>query len=411
MVAFYATEGSFIEKRMHECKVQTYFLSKNPRTDVSRLSSPSDTPTQDQDIGRWLASRLGTGASRTYHWLRAHYRYLREVRPRIRPLVRLIRENEIDLVHHNNGLRSAKAAALAARSAGVPCVCHVRGFTNLRPYDLKFARSVDLFVYISSAVEQFCHRQGISSTGIVVHNVVDLDEFSAPQAHDGHAQAVRDEFGWSHATPLVGVVGRLDWWKGHETFLEAVAKATARVNGLRALIIGAAMDSVRNRQYYRDLQAMTRALGLDNKVVFTGFRSDIPRLMSALDVVVLSSSTPEPFGRVVIEGMAAGKPVVATAAGGVLDIIQDGIDGQLVPIQDAQAMSQAIVELILDPQKAKRMGQAARRRVEAKFTLPRQVATMEQVYRTLLDTPSQDRAHIQWQHILDTPGLGPSPQP
>jgi glycosyltransferase involved in cell wall biosynthesis len=111
----------------------------------------------------------------------------------------------------------------------------------------------------------------------------------------------------------------------------------------------------------------------------------------------------------VIEGMAAGKPVVATAAGGVLDIIRDGLDGRLVPIQDADRMSQAIVELVLNPEKAERMGQAARRRVETKFTLPRQVATIEQVYSTLLRTPPKERAHIQWQQVLDTAGLCPSP--
>jgi glycosyltransferase involved in cell wall biosynthesis len=409
MVAFHASQGSFVEKRMHESKVKTSFLTQGAETDASQSPAPASTAIQEQDTGHWLASHLGKGASKTYHLLRAHYQYLRQDRPLIRPLVRLIRENQIDLVHFNNSLRSAKAAIKACRITGVPCVCHVRGFTNLRPYDLRFAPSVDLFVYISHAVEQDCRRQGISSTGIVVHNVVDLAEFPSPQAQNEHNQAVRAEFGWDANTPIVGVVGRLDWWKGHETFLQAVAAARTQVANLKALIVGAPVDSPASIKYNRELQAMTKALGLEQSVVFTGFRSDVARLMSAMDIVVLSSSTPEPFGRVVIEGMAAGKPVVATAAGGVLDIIQDGLDGRLVPIRDADRMSQAIVELILDPQKAEQMGQAARRRVEAKFTLPRQVATIEQVYSTLLDTPPKERAHIQWRHILGATGLCPSP--
>jgi glycosyltransferase involved in cell wall biosynthesis len=322
--------------------------------------------------------------------------------------VQLVREHKIDLIHFNNSLRSAKSAVEAARRTGTPCVCHVRGFTNLSPYDLRFARHVDLFVFISRAVEQDCRRQGIATTGIVVHNVVDLDEFPSSAARSPNADAVRAEFGWAPGTPLVGVVGRLDWWKGHETFLQAVSQAADQVNDLKALIVGAPVDTPRSMHYYRRLQELTRSLGLDDKIAFTGFRSDIARLMSAMDIVVLSSSTPEPFGRVVIEGMAAYKPVVATAAGGVLDIIRDGVDGRLVPIQDPQAMSQAIVELVENPEKAVAMGRAARRRVEAQFTLPRQVATIEQVYSTLLDTPPGDRARIQWQSILNPPGLSAS---
>jgi glycosyltransferase involved in cell wall biosynthesis len=408
MVAFYAPQDSFIERRLHESGAKVSYLAENNGTDPTLISAPIDPTTQTQDTGRWLASNLGNGASQTYHWLRAHYQYLRQDRPRIRPLVRLIRENDIDLLHFNNNLRSAKTAIRAAQITRIPCVSHVRGFVNLRPYDLRFASSVDLFVYISRAVEQDCHRQGIRTPGIVVHNVVDLSEYPQPCRENGDARAVRDEFGWTPETPVVGVVGRLDWWKGHETFLEAVAAASKQVPNLKALIIGGTVDTPYCRQYHRDLLAQTRDLGIEDKVVFTGFRSDVARLMSALDIVVLSSSTPEPFGRVVIEGMAAGKPVIATAAGGVLDIIRDGIDGRLVPIQDAGAMSQAIVELVLDPDRASTMGQAARRRVEDKFTVPHQVSIVQQVYDTLLDAPSTERARIQWQKILDTPGLSTS---
>jgi len=406
MVAFFASEGSFIESRMHECQIKACFLDPDTTPASTQAATSSNTPAKNRDIERRVQTHLGRRASHAYRWLRSHYHYLREDRPRIGRLVRLIRENDIDLVHHNNTLSNAKAAARAARITGIPCVCHVRGFRELEPYDLRFARSVDLFVFISHAVQEDYRRQGVSTNGIVVHNVVDLNEFPSSVERSPEADGVRAEFGWDTGTPLVGVVGRLDWWKGHETFLEAVAQAATQVDNLRALIVGAPVDTPLGQRYNEELQAMTRSLGLENKVAFTGFRSDIARLMSAMDVVVLSSSTPEPFGRVVIEGMAAYKPVIATAAGGVLDIIRDGVEGRLVPIKNANAMSQAIVELTTSPEKAKEMGRAARQRVESKFTLPRQIAAIEHIYRTLLDTPPGDRASIQWQHILDMPGLG-----
>jgi glycosyltransferase involved in cell wall biosynthesis len=111
--------------------------------------------------------------------------------------------------------------------------------------------------------------------------------------------------------------------------------------------------------------------------------------MAALDVVVLSSAEPEPFGRVVIEGMAAAKPVVATAAGGVLDIITDRIDGLLVPGKDAPALARAILWLLSNKEQAEQMGRAARQRVTEKFTVPYQVGVIQKVYDTILN-PTQD---------------------
>jgi len=105
--------------------------------------------------------------------------------------------------------------------------------------------------------------------------------------------------------------------------------------------------------------------------------------MSALDVVVHASSVPEPFGLVVIEGMAAAKPV-ATAAGGVLDIIEDGVNGLLVPCKDSKAMARAILQILSDRDKAEQMGLAARRRVTEKFTVQQQVTAVQKLYNSIL---------------------------
>jgi glycosyltransferase involved in cell wall biosynthesis len=324
--------------------------------------------------------------------------------PDVRSIARTIRKQEADLVHTNNSLRSAKPAILAARMAGIPCVCHVRGFEKLYHIDRALARHVDLFVYISRAVAQAYVAQGIpANKGIVVHNIIDLNDFGYDPAQAPMiAQEVRSEFGWGNGSQLVGLFGRIDWWKGHDTFLQAMSQATEQLPHLKGLIVGAPVESSYCEQYYKKLKVMTRSLGLENNVVFAGFRSDVPRLMSATDVIVLSSSTPEPFGRVVIEGMAAGKPVVATAAGGVLDIIQDGTNGRLVPIQNPDRMSEVIVELISNPQQAERIGRAARECVEQRFTLPLQIATLQKVYNTILATPKRDRAHILWHQIVRT---------
>ena len=136
--------------------------------------------------------------------------------------------------------------------------------------------------------------------------------------------------------------------------------------------------------YFRKLILLIKELKINEKIIFTGFRNDVPRLISAMDIIVHASSSPEPFGLVVIEGMAAGKPVIATAKGGVLDIIEDGVNGILVPCKDSKSMAKAIQKIYHDKKLSKKIGTAARKRIIEKFTIEHQVAAVEKLYDSLL---------------------------
>jgi len=377
---FYVQEHPFIVGELREAGIKVITLEKRRRQPVPALAGS----VRRRDIGGWFEARFGRWASQTYAFLKAWYQFMRWEAPKIWAIVRAIRQNEINLVHLNTGLRHGKPGIIAAWLTNTPCICHVRMFDELSPLDKIFAWFVDFFIYISRAVAENYVIQGVRSVkGTVIHNAVDLSEFST----DFDSASVRREFGWNGQERLVGVIGRLDWWKGHEYFLAAMAQVAQRISNLRGLIVGEPESTPLNREYYHKLQSLTKSLGLEDTVVFTGFRDDVPRLMSTLDVVVLSSSMPEPFGRVVIEGMAAGKPVVATAAGGVLDIIEDGVNGVLVPCQDSKAMAEAVLALLSDREKARQIGQAARQRVEEQFTVERHVAAIQQVYDACLGMP------------------------
>jgi glycosyltransferase involved in cell wall biosynthesis len=389
VVLFYTQEHPYIGQKLAQSGIRTITLSKNgsrPLRQAQGRPSPVEAgrqpvTAQRRDIGGWLRAHVGEGASQAYAFLKDFYQFTRWHVPKIWPIVRAIREAEADLVHVNTTPGSGKAAIIAARLAGKPCVCHIRVFHELTAFDRLFVRLVDQFIYISRAVADTYVSQGVPRTkGTVVHNAVDLSEFE-PCMNVGQ---VRREFGWTGEERLVGVIGRLDWWKGHEYFLEAMARVSQEIPDLRALIVGKPEASPRNQSYFQMLQSLTKSLGLENRVVFTGFRTDVPRIVQALDVVVLSSSAPEPFGRVVIEGMAAGKAVVATGAGGVLDIIEDGVSGVLVPCKDSVAMADAVLALLSDREKARQMGIAARQRVEEKFTVQRHAATVQGLYDAIL---------------------------
>jgi len=400
VVLFYTQEHPYIGDKLAQSDVETITLEKQRRE-----SSPAPTgPVKRRDIGGWLEARFGKWAGQAYVFLKACYQFVCWGVPKIWPIVRVIQQNEINLLHLNTGLHHGKPGIIAAWLTRTPCVCHVRMFDKLSHFDKVFARFVDSFLYISRAVAESYITQGISSVkGTVVHNAVDLSEFSI----DFDVAVVRREFGWTAQEHLVGVIGRLDWWKGHEYFLEAMAEVAQRIPDIRGVIVGEPENTPLNREYYQKLQSLTKSLHLEDKVIFTGFRGDVPRLMSALDVVVLSSSAPEPFGRVVIEGMATGKPVVATAAGGVLDIIEDGVNGLLVPCQDSGAIADAVLGLLSDREQARQIGLAARRRVEEKFTVQSQVAAIQRIYDALLRMPKDRRTSQGQQTVRDEPSFKP----
>ncbi len=333
---------------------------------------------RSRDIAAWLG-RYSSGLARAYRGAKFIYLLGRQTLPESWRIYRVIRSRGIDLVHLNNRLSSNRSGALAARLARVPCVCHVRDFDRLTWFDRWLLGSVDYFAFMSRALEQQLRAIAPSLRGSVVYDGLDLSRFVYSRGGDG----VRRELGLNREDFVVGNVGRLVPWKGQEVFLRALARVAPQVRNLKALIVGEP-DPPTETAYLKHLQSLVQELGLSDIVRFTGFYSDIPRLMASLDVVVHSSSSPEPFGIVVIEGMAAGKPVIATGAGGVLDIVEDGRNGLLVPVGDDQAMAEAILSLAHSPDLAVQLGTNACQRVKAHFAVTRYAQTVQAIYQGLL---------------------------
>ncbi len=320
----------------------------------------------------WLGSEL-------YHGLGFAALLARRTAPRAWSLCQLIRQEEIELVHTNIRVGHDREGILAAKLAGVPCVAHVRDFEDLNWFDRRLSGMVSVFVYISQAVQE-CHRAaGVpSARGRVVYNAVDTSIiFNSRQI-----ERERETLGLAPDTLAVGLVGRLEPWKGHRVFLRAMARVVAAVPEARGAVIG---DPVPYEADYPGLLSdLVRELELDSVVGFYPFRPDAAAAMAGLDLVVLASSSPEPFGRVLIEAMALGKPVVATNAGATREIVQDGIQGLLVEAGNAEALAAAIIRLLTHREEARLMGQRGRERAEECFGLDRYVRSVETIYDELL---------------------------
>jgi glycosyltransferase involved in cell wall biosynthesis len=360
--------------RFQEIGVDTILLaSSKPGTDST---GSVNTPTRD------IAAALGHYSTRLKRWYweaRAVWHFLRTELPEAVRLSRIIRERQIDLVHLNNQPNSNASGIVAAWLSRVPCVCHVRDYDPPTAIGRWLTRRITFLVYISREIENRLTQAITGVAGDIVYDGLDLVHYSPKTESD----SVRQRFGLNGADFVLGNVGRLTPWKGQEVFLHALAEARPQVPNLKALIVGEP-DPPSDLTYQQQLHTLAQQLGLDDVVQFTGFQADIPALIPALDVLVHSASRAEPFGLVIIEGLACGKPVIATAAGGVVEVVEDGHNGLLVPMNDGPAMARAIVKLATDPALRARLGIHARQQVEMRFTSYHFARAVEAVYRRVL---------------------------
>jgi len=233
----------------------------------------------------------------------------------------------------------------------------------------------------AEAVRSRLIEDGHDGRGIsVIHNGIALDHFRPGSASD----RVREELGIPVGAPVVAVLARLSGVKGIEYFLEAVALLAPRFPEARFLIVGdsAAVDP-EGRPYRVGLEALSARLGLSGRVVFAGFRADIPELLSLVTVSVLPSLS-EGLSNTVLESMAAGVPVVATAVGGNPEMVREGVTGFLVPPRDPGSLAAGIERILRDPAMARRLGSAGRQSVTERFSLDSMAQKTASLYRALL---------------------------
>jgi glycosyltransferase involved in cell wall biosynthesis len=311
-------------------------------------------------------------------------RLLVEEAPAAAALARVIRAEQPAVVHLGNGLRANFDGVLAGLGCGTPVVCHVKGFEKYGARERWAARRTRTLVCMTRAIRDHCQATGVVAPDTrVVYDAVDAAWLTPRRP----AAAVRDALGLPTDASCLGVVGNIQEWKGQRVFVEAFAAVAAEFPAAHGLLVGGVHRA--GETYARDLRARVQALGLEGRVHCIGFRADVVDVMNALDIVVHASVRPEPFGRVILEGMLLGKPVVATAAGGVPELIRDGETGFLVPPGDAAALAETLRRLLSDAATARAVAVRARQWAEREFSLARQVAEMSAIYETAART---DRA-------------------
>lgn len=307
-------------------------------------------------------------------------RLIAEELPAALALARVIRREKADVIHLGNGLRANFDGILAGWLTRRPIVCHIKGFEKYAGRERWAARRISTLVCMTQAVLEHCHANGVGSPDErVVYDAVDEAWLRPGRSRD----AVRQEIGIPLDAPCIGIAGNIQEWKGQRVVVEALGRLVEQPN-LHCVIAGGVHRA--GAAYASELEARIAALGLSGRVHLTGFRNDIPDVMNAWDVLVHASVRPEPFGRVILEGMLLGKPVIATAAGGVPELIDDGRTGWLVPPGDAGALADCLQRVLSGPREAQALGARARDWARDHFSLARQVAEMSEIYEGVTRT-------------------------
>jgi glycosyltransferase involved in cell wall biosynthesis len=299
-------------------------------------------------------------------------------------IARVARRVGARLIHTNTGV--IVSPALAARLTGLPHIWHIRDsfqeFNRIWPiYDQYIRRCSRRVICVSSAIrDQFRTDTRV----IVINNGFPPDEFEVDR------ESLRREFRQRHAfmnhEVIIGVVGRIKLVrKGQEHVVRAVRQLVDAGVAVRLVIVGGTAPG--NEDHEHQLRELVAELGLGGIVVFTGELDDPRPAYAGMDILVLPSAQPEPFGGVVIEGMAMGLPVVATHLGGTVDQVIDGVTGFLVPPADSAAIARALRPLVDNAQLRHRMGLAGRDRMLTNFHIDTMLRRLVEVYDSCVSAP------------------------
>ena len=291
------------------------------------------------------------------------------------------RRHKVQLVHTNT-IKAHLYGALAGRLAGLPVVWHLRDYVN----ESYLPRAA---VRVVRALARYAPQHIIG----VSHSVMDQLQLGASKCPstvildgltdrelDVGMNPVDEAFG--KAPARIGIVGRLACWKGQHVFIDAAAKVLAAGHPAEFIIVGAPLFG--EERYEADLRRQVKQLGIASRVQFRGFTRDVVGELRRLHVLVHASTTGEPFGQVILEGMAVGLPVVASRGGGVPEIITNGENGLVTTMGDADALAGALCSLLGNPALAKRLGSAGYEHVRKHFRAKDGANKVANIYQQIL---------------------------
>lgn len=290
----------------------------------------------------------------------------------------VLRSLSVDIVHLNNSCGGDVDLVLAAKLLRIPVIAHQRGFPSRFGRLERFvARRLDKVIAVSDVVRNHLLAHGLAEKLVIrIHDGIEIDRL----AQQRPSEKLKEELGMSVGVPVIGMLGNIKRWKGQEVLIDAIPRISGKYPDTVYLFVGQISDLAYTEAINRKIAAMS----VGKRIIFTGYRSDATDLISVMDVVVHASIEPEPFGLVVLEAMAKGKPIVATDLGGPKETVIDKKTGCLFKSGSPRALADAICGLLASEPSRLAIGEAGIVHVEQKFTALRNAKAIEDVYRSIL---------------------------
>ena len=285
---------------------------------------------------------------------------LRKAYPAIK---KLITERNTDIVYSNT--TAVLAGAFAARSTKTRHIWHVHEIIETPRWLYYFIGKLlgnycETVIVVSEAVKKSWQQLVPANKIQVIYNGIDYAPYLLP------ADELRRELNIDNNTIVIGMIGRVHYWKGQDYFLAIAGALSRKFNHLRFVMIG---DAFPGYEYlYDQLEGLKKTENIESIVSDLGYRSDVAILLPGFDILVLPSQLADPFPTVILEAMASAKPVVATSQGGALEMIDDGQTGILIPVRNAERAAQLMEKMITDTATRVTMGEAARKKVLNQFS-------------------------------------------
>ena len=300
----------------------------------------------------------------------------------MRKLGRLIRGRETDIIHmHTSHAHTLGCFASAFARRGVRIVTRRVDFHVIKNVfsKVKYRWGVDKYIAISHAIKRIMVDDGIAADRIaVVHSGIDISRFDSAPAQP----ELRNEFQLDSSQPVIGNVAHMADHKGQRYLIEAVPDVLGEFPAAKFVIVG-------DGELRADLEAWVARLGIEDSVVFAGFRKDVPQILRVFDVFVMSSHL-EGLCTSIMDAMATGIPVVASDVGGIPEIVENGANGLLVSAKEPSLLAEAILRLLKNREEAAKFASAGRKTVEEKFTVDTMIEGNIRVYEELLTSVRPD---------------------
>lgn len=294
-----------------------------------------------------------------------------------------IKDQQIDLMR-TYGLKADIIGRIVGKLAGIPInITSVRSTDPWRKWhhvwlDRSTSNLVDLYLSNSEAGRLAVHqRERIPLSKIItIPNGIDIERFDPTKINAGRVHSLREQFGLSSSTPVIGMVANLCQMKEHKTIIDALPRIQARFPRVKCLFVGADYLQGEIQRYVKEQHS-------EASVIFAGFQRDIPECLALLDIFLLPSLW-EGLPTAMLEAMAIKRPVIATPVGGIPEILTDGETGLLIPTQHPDALANAVISLLESPDKAAALAEAGCHLIRTRCSIQTMAAQTEQLYERLI---------------------------